>query len=82
MAEVAFSVNTEHQGLGLGKVLLKKLAQAARDNGVVGLIAYTVTTNKAMARLFNSLPYKVRTEFEDDSLKLVCTFDELKQGLK
>lgn len=82
MAEVAFSVNTEYQGLGLGKVLLKKLSQAARDNGVAGLVAYTVTNNKAMIRLFNSLPYKVRTALEDDGLKLACTFDKLKEELK
>lgn len=82
MAEVAFSVNTEYQGLGLGKALLKKISEAARDNGIAGLIAYTVPTNKAMINLFKSLPYKVRTNFEDNGLKLSCKFDELKEGLE
>ena len=82
MAEVAFSVVTEHKGMGLGKALLKKLAQAARDNGVAGLIAYTVPTNKAMINLFKSLPYKTRTHIEDNGLKLSCRFDELKEGLE
>ena len=82
MAEVAFSVNTEYQGLGLGKALLRKIAIAARDNGVAGLLAYTVPTNKAMVNLFKSLPYKVRTSFEEDGLKLTCKFDELKEGLE
>ncbi|MBU1169369.1 MAG: GNAT family N-acetyltransferase [Proteobacteria bacterium] len=78
LAEVAFSVNGKYQGMGLGKALLRKLAHAARDNGIIGLIAYTATTNNAMIRLFNSLPYKIRTTFEDNSLKIICTFEELK----
>ncbi|WP_136795485.1 bifunctional acetyl-CoA hydrolase/transferase family protein/GNAT family N-acetyltransferase [Desulfosediminicola ganghwensis] len=82
MAEVAFSVNTQYQGLGLGKALLKKISVAARDNGIAGLVAYTVPTNKAMVNLFKSLPYKVVTYFEDDGLKLTCKFDELKEGLE
>jgi GNAT superfamily N-acetyltransferase len=81
LAEVAFSVNAEYQGLGLGKVLLRKLSHAARDNGIAGLFAYTSTSNNAMIRLFNSLPYKIRTGLEDGSLKIVCTFDELREGL-
>lgn len=81
MAEVAFSVATDYQGMGLGKVLLRKLAQAARDNGIAGLIAYTVPTNKAMIGLFKSLPYKAKTSVVDDGLKLSCKFDELKEGL-
>ncbi len=82
MAEVAFSVNSEYQGLGLGKALLRKIAIAARDNGVAGLVAYTVPTNKAMVSLFKSMPYKMRTSFEEDGLKLSCKFDELKEGLE
>jgi acyl-CoA hydrolase/GNAT superfamily N-acetyltransferase len=81
LAEVAFSVNGDYQKMGLGKVLLRKLAHAARDSGIAGLVAYTAPTNKAMIRLFNSLPYKTRTAFEDDSLKIICTFNELKEGL-
>lgn len=82
IAEVAFSVSTDYQGLGLGKALLKKIAQAARDNGIAGLLAYTVPANKAMINLFKSLPYKTRTYYEDNGLKLICKFDELKEGLE
>lgn len=82
LAEVAFSVSKGYQGKGLGKTLLLKLSQAARDNGIAGLIAYTVPSNKAMVTLFNTLPYRVQTTFEDGDLKLVCRFDELKEGLE
>ena len=76
MAEVAFSVIKEYQGKRLGKILLKKLSEAARENGILGLFAYTSPGNQGMIRLFQTLPYKIRTTFEDDMIMLSCRFDE------
>jgi RimJ/RimL family protein N-acetyltransferase len=81
MAEVAFSVSKEYQGMGLGRIFLHKLAEAARSNGISGLVAYTVPNNKAMINLFKTLPYKVKTAFEDDAIILTCKFSELKEDL-
>ena len=81
MAEVAFSVSKEYQGMGLGRIFLHKLAEAARSNGISGLLAYTVPNNKAMINLFKTLPYKVKTAFEDDAIILSCKFSELKEEL-
>jgi acyl-CoA hydrolase/GNAT superfamily N-acetyltransferase len=75
MAEVAFSVSKEYQGKGLGKILIRKLAEAARENGILGLFAVTVPGNKNMIRLFRKLPFKVRSVLGDD-LMLSCRFDE------
>ena len=80
MAEVAFSVNKEYRGVGLGKILLKILAEAARENGIAGLVAYTSTRNKAMVNLFKTLPYRVKTSFEGDTFTLSCRFDEIAEG--
>jgi acyl-CoA hydrolase/GNAT superfamily N-acetyltransferase len=77
MTEVAFSVSKEYQGKGLGRIFLKKLAAAARANGVSGLLAYTFPSNKAMISLFKTLPYKVKTRYEDGDLVLSCKFNEL-----
>ncbi len=77
IAEVAFSVSNDHQGKGLGTLFLKKLAEAARANGIGGLMAYTFPSNKAMIQLFKTLPYKVRTLYEDGDLVLSCRFNEL-----
>jgi len=77
MAEVAFSVSTDHQNRGVGRVLIRKLAEAARDKGINGLFAVTSTGNKNMIRLFKSLPYKVQSEIDDDML-LSCHFTETK----
>jgi len=75
LAEVAFSVSREYQGKGLGRVLILKLAEAARENGISGLVAYTSPQNQGMIRLFNYLPYKVKTVFDGDMLALSCRFD-------
>jgi RimJ/RimL family protein N-acetyltransferase len=74
-AEVAFSVSREYQGKGLGKILIRKLAQAARENGIAGLFAITSPGNKNMIRLFKTLPYKIETVLEEDLL-LSCRFDQ------
>jgi len=79
MAEVAFSVSREFQGKKLGKILLKKLAEAALDNGLTGLFAVTSPSNRGMIRLFKTLPYKVKTTFDEDMVLLSCKFDELDQ---
>ncbi|MDX1708989.1 MAG: GNAT family N-acetyltransferase, partial [Desulfobacterales bacterium] len=75
-AEVAFSISKAYQKRGLGKMLMDKLASAARDSGIVGLFAYTSTQNKGMIKLFKSLPYKVDSFFDGDMLKLSCKFNK------
>ena len=79
MAEVAFTINKEFQGKGLGKLFLKKMADAAREHGISGLVAYTAAHNQGMIRLFKGLPYKVKTTFDGEALTLSCKFDELKE---
>ena len=78
MAEVAFTVAKDFQGKGLGKIFLKKLASAAREHGIAGLVAYTAPHNQAMIRLFKNLPYKIKTSFDGEALSLSCRFDELR----
>jgi acyl-CoA hydrolase/GNAT superfamily N-acetyltransferase len=76
VAEIAFSVSKDYQKKGMGKILLKKLASAARENHISGLVAYTSPHNRGMIKLFNQLPYKVNTFFDGDMLTLRCMFDE------
>ncbi|MDX9819365.1 MAG: GNAT family N-acetyltransferase, partial [Desulfococcus multivorans] len=77
MAEVAFTENKAYQGRGLGKLLMRKLAEAARENGLAGLFAYTAPHNRGMINLFKTLPYKIKTVFEDDMVLLSCRFDTM-----
>lgn len=75
LAEVAFSVSRPWQGRGLGKRLMAKLADAARENGISGLMAYTSPQNAGMISLFNTLPYRTETKLEASVLVLRCRFD-------
>ncbi len=75
-AEIAFSISKPYQKKGLGKLLLDKLAFAARENGTSGLIAYTSAQNRGMIKLFKSLPYKIDSFFDGEMLKLSCKFDQ------
>lgn len=75
-AEIAFSISKSYQKKGLGKLLLDKLASAARENGTSGLIAYTSAQNRGMIKLFKSLPYKVDRFFDGEMLKLSCKFNQ------
>ncbi len=76
MAEVAFSVSTQWQGKGIATILLLKLAEAALENQIAGLVAYTDPSNTGMVRLFRQLPYKMDKIREEDILVLSCRFGE------
>ncbi|MBM4277404.1 MAG: GNAT family N-acetyltransferase [Deltaproteobacteria bacterium] len=76
IAEVAFSVLKEWQGKGVGGVLLHKLAEAARENGLSGLVAYTSNKNTSMIKLFKKLPYEIKTSFEEGLLIMTCRFEQ------
>jgi acyl-CoA hydrolase/GNAT superfamily N-acetyltransferase len=76
VAEVAFSISKQYQKKGLGRLLLEKLAFAARENGISGLMAYTSVQNRGMIKLFKSLPYKVDSFFDGEMLQLSCKFDQ------
>ena len=76
MAEVAFSTSGDWQRRGLSKIILAKLVEAARNNGIRGLEAYTMPQNQGMIRLFNTIPYKVQSMFDEDMMLLKARFDE------
>jgi RimJ/RimL family protein N-acetyltransferase len=75
LAEIAFSVSKDYQGKRLGRILIRKLAEAARENGIFGLFAITSPQNQRMIKLFKTLPYKVVSVLGDDLL-LNCRFDD------
>ena len=79
IAEVAFSVDRAYQGKGISRLILKKIAEAARENGLSGLMAYTAPHNKGMIKLFHTLPYKVNSSYDGDGVSLTCRFDELRE---
>jgi GNAT superfamily N-acetyltransferase len=55
LAEPAFTVLDAYQGLGLGRVLLARVVDAALERGIVRFEATMSSGNRAMMRLFREL---------------------------
>src|SRR6478609_7482642 len=69
-AEVAFIVDDGHQGRGLATVLLEYLAVAARENGLDGLTATVLPTNRKMLGVFHDAGFQVASAFEEGVIEV------------
>jgi acetyl coenzyme A synthetase (ADP forming)-like protein len=65
-AEVAFVVADEHQGRGIGTVLLEHLAAAARERGITRFVAQTLPSNRRMLDVFGAAGFDERSRYGDD----------------
>ncbi|HJU98826.1 MAG TPA: GNAT family N-acetyltransferase, partial [Jiangellaceae bacterium] len=64
-AEVAFLVEDEHQGRGVGSVLLEHLAQAARERGIGRFVAEILPHNHKMITVFGEAGYTLASRLTD-----------------
>jgi acyl-CoA synthetase (NDP forming)/RimJ/RimL family protein N-acetyltransferase len=80
-AEVAFVARDEHQGRGLGSILLEHLAAAARENGLRRFEAEVLVENHAMVRVFRQAGYQVSREFAEGVLHLEFAIDPTERSL-
>ena len=64
VAEVAFGVEDEHQGRGIGTQLLTHLTNYARNNGVTAFRAFVLPDNYSMMRVFRGSGYSMRRDLE------------------
>lgn len=67
-AEVAFTVQDDQQGRGLGTILLEHLASAARTHGLTGFVASTLPHNRRMLDVFLSAGFEVDRSFADGTV--------------
>ncbi len=67
-AEVAFTVQDDQQGRGLGTILLEHLASAARSHGLTGFVASTLPHNRRMLDVFLSAGFEVDRSFADGTV--------------
>ncbi|AXH97901.1 bifunctional acetate--CoA ligase family protein/GNAT family N-acetyltransferase [Ornithinimicrobium avium] len=72
-AEVAFNVSDDHQGRGIGSVLLEHLADIAREAGVRRFVADVLPQNRKMIGVFRDAGYDASHEFDDGVIAV--TFD-------
>lgn len=64
-AEVAFNVADEHQGRGLGSVMLEHLAAIGDELGLGRFTADVLPENRQMMNVFTEAGYEVAHRFED-----------------
>src|SRR5215471_14411679 len=69
-AEVAFVVADEHQGRGIGSVLLEHLAAAAQESGLSRFVAVVLIENQPMLRVFRDAGYEVSRSFDAGEVHL------------
>jgi acetate---CoA ligase (ADP-forming) len=58
-AEVAFAVDDEHQGRGVGTRLLEQLAELAAESGIQEFVAEVLAENRAMLGVFSDAGFDV-----------------------
>ncbi|MEV4314626.1 GNAT family N-acetyltransferase [Actinocrispum sp. NPDC049592] len=74
-AEVAFVVEDDHQGRGIGSILLEHLAAAAQESGLKRFVAEVLGENGQMVRVFRDAGYKVSRVLEEGVLHLEFDID-------
>ncbi|GGP40602.1 bifunctional acetate--CoA ligase family protein/GNAT family N-acetyltransferase [Saccharothrix coeruleofusca] len=80
-AEVAFVVRDDHQGRGLGSILLEHLAAAARERGLSRFTAEVLAENGQMVRVFRDAGYSVRRAFDEGVLHLEFDIDPTEESV-
>jgi len=74
LAETAFMVAPEWQGLGLGGALQARLQQYAVGRGVRGFVAEIMPQNRQMQRLAMGAPGRVTTVRDEDTVHVTIVF--------
>src|SRR5450830_1347246 len=69
-AEVAFAVDDEFQGKGLGGLLLERLALLAARHGFVRFWALTRLGNQMMLETFRQSGFPIHSKIEDESVEI------------
>lgn len=69
-AEVAFVVSDDHQGRGLGTLLLEHLAAAARERGITRFFADTLPENRRMIGVFRDAGWVTSAKLQDGVVRI------------
>jgi ribosomal protein S18 acetylase RimI-like enzyme len=73
-AEIAFAVDDNHQGLGIGAALMRHLASIARGAGLEELVAEVLPENSAMLKVFEKSGLEINTRREPGVIHVVLRF--------
>jgi GNAT superfamily N-acetyltransferase len=74
-AEVAFTVDETHHGLGVGTLLLHHLARIARSQGLEEFRAYVLAENRAMLEVFENAGFPQERRLEGNVIVATLALD-------
>ena len=77
LADIAFVVQDEWQGRGVGTLLMKTMAEIGRARGLDGFTADVLAGNKSMMMVFHRSGLKVNADLEGGAYHLVARFPVL-----
>jgi acyl-CoA synthetase (NDP forming)/GNAT superfamily N-acetyltransferase len=80
-AEVAFTVIDEHQGRGLGTVLLEHLAAVARHNGIHHFHAEVLPQNSKMLNVFHDAGFADERHFDSGVVQVRFSIEPTEASL-
>ncbi len=75
-AEVAFTVEEDYQGQGMGSRLLKQLIRIAREKGVNQFVAEVLPQNKAMLAVFAHSGLPAKQNYEGGFISVTISLTE------
>ena len=80
-AEVAFSVQDDQHGRGLGSILLEHLAAVARDAGIRRFEAWTMPNNHKMLRVFSDAGFVVSRRFDAGTVEVSFDIEQTPESV-
>ena len=75
-AEIAFTVEDQFQGKGIGKLLMQHLTKMARARGIAQFEAFVLPDNRGMLGVFSSSGLPMNTEPHGGELRVVLQLEQ------
>jgi RimJ/RimL family protein N-acetyltransferase len=75
LADVAFVMRDDWQGLGYGSLFLEQLIQIAKSSGFEGFTAEVLTSNRAMLRVFERAGLFIERDYDGSTVSLRLLFE-------
>jgi len=76
LADIAFLVRDDWHGKGLGRILMQRMIEIAKDRGLAGFTAEVLATNKPMMLVFYNSGLRLETHLEGNTYELTALFEE------
>ena len=74
--DLAFVVDEDYQGIGIGSYLYEMMIRLAKDRGLRGFTAEVLQSNQSMMKVFEKGMLPINANVENGLLQLTITFDE------